>query len=161
MEAEKYEQDTQGESEKSPEGNKSNVTLPKRKDGEGYATPSHEEAYHPQHLPWWRDSQWWQVIVAGILVPFGIYAVIVYSEQLDEMRKSTDAATRAAKAAEDSVMLTRETAHLDQQAWVAVTAISGTPKPDELTNINVLIRNSGKTFAKNVEGSTNCGNSCE
>src|SRR6266478_3849132 len=103
MDTEKHEQSAQGESEQRLEQGKAQAPVPKGNDSQGNACPCHEKINHSQQLAWWKDSQWWQVIVAGVLVPFGIYAVIVYSKQLDEMQKSTKAATRAANVANRSI----------------------------------------------------------
>jgi hypothetical protein len=154
MEAEQDEHDAQGESDKSLENKTSHVTSPNRNYREGNTSPSHEKICHAQHLPWWRDSQWWQVIVAGVLVPFGIYAVIVYAHQLGEMHRSnellkisTDAATDAARAASKGL----EMARLDQRAWLAPFDIRGLPEENKPYNIIVFMKNTGKTFAKRVE----------
>ena len=74
----------------------------------------------------------------------------IYVFQLKEMRKSTDAATKAAKAAEDSVTLVRENAHLDQRAWVVVSDVSGVPEVGKPFIVTINISNLGKTFAKNL-----------
>jgi hypothetical protein len=77
--------------------------------------------------------------------------VIIYGCQLWQMKKSTDAATKAAKAAENSVTLAMKNAHLDQRAWVAVTQIATTqPKAGEAYKPLIILKNSGKTFAKKV-----------
>jgi hypothetical protein len=68
------------------------------------------------------------------------------------MQKSTDAATKAGKAAEDSVHLARSTAHLDQRAWVAQTEITGAPEQDQPFEVTVKFKNTGKTFAKRYSG---------
>ena len=78
------------------------------------SNPTKEKQNPSGHLPLWKDSQWWQVFAAAILVPFGIYAVIIYSAQLEEMRKATRAAT-------EGLALTREMNRLDQRAWVATS----------------------------------------
>jgi hypothetical protein len=154
MEAEKDEHDAHGEPDKSLEESKAHVARPKRNDREDNAHPSHEKRCHAQYLLWWRDSQWWQVIVAAVLVPFGVYAVIVYSHQLGEMHRSndllkisTDAATEAARAASKGLEMSR----LDQRAWVAPFDIQGVPEVDKPYNVIVFMKNTGKTFAKRVE----------
>jgi hypothetical protein len=64
------------------------------------------------------------------------------------MMKSTNAATKAAVAAENSVKLTREMGHLDQRAWVGIIGVTGTPTLNNPFLVQVLTKNSGKTFAK-------------
>src|SRR5207249_1601891 len=58
--------------------------------------------------------------------------------------------TKAAKAAEAAVEVARANAHLDQRAWVAPVEIIGTPTENEAFVITVKIKNTGKTFAKNL-----------
>jgi hypothetical protein len=72
------------------------------------------------------------------------------NRQVEEMRKSADAATKAAKAAEASITFAEENAHLDQRAWVAFINVSGTPVVDSSLSVAVKVKNSGKTFAKNL-----------
>jgi hypothetical protein len=64
---------------------------------------------------------------------FGLFVLIVYTIFTGLMysanKKAAEAARDAAKAAQDSVTQARESAHLDQRAWVAVTAVNGT-KPE-------------------------------
>jgi hypothetical protein len=91
-----------------------------------------------------KDPQWWQAAAALILVPVGVYALWVYSSQLDEMRKSTQAAIYAIK-------LARENTHLDQRAWVAPKALHGKAELGKPFIITIILKNTGKTFAKNFE----------
>jgi hypothetical protein len=84
------------------------------------------------------------VIVAGVLVPFGIYAVIVYSKQLDEMQKATRAAT-------DGLALTRDMARLDQRAWIACTQVIGVAEENKALSVEMVMKNTGKTPAKNLK----------
>src|SRR5206468_9786245 len=64
------------------------------------------------------------LVVAGFLTFLAICAQVwIYNCQLKEMQKSTNAATKSAKAAEDSVTLARENAHLDQRAWIGAEYI--------------------------------------
>lgn len=125
-------------------------------DAQKQTCPCDHKAGQSNQLPWWKDSQWWQVIVAGVLVPFGVYAVLVYSWQLDEMRKSTDAATKAARASEASVRIAEEnrkksdeSERLDRRAWVTARTVR-LEKPlaaGEHVTISVECLNSGKTLA--------------
>src|SRR5437016_2811471 len=63
------------------------------------------------------------LVISSFLTLGAIWAQVwVYNQQLKEMRKSTDAATKAAKAAEASIIQAKEMTHLDQRAWVAMTS---------------------------------------
>jgi len=84
-----------------------------------------------------------------VLVPVGAYALWIYGGRLDEMRKATQAAL-------ESIKLTRESAHLDQRAWVGTIAVEGQPKVREVMRFQVTIKNSGKTFARKMRVSS-CG----
>jgi hypothetical protein len=66
------------------------------------------------------------------------------------MNKSTEAATRAANAAEASVREVRRTARRDQRAWIAMVDIQGIPEVGTMFSVNLVAQNSGKTFAKNL-----------
>jgi hypothetical protein len=81
----------------------------------------------------------------GVLIHTGMYFL-----QLGQIKKSTEAATKAANAAEASVKQVRKAAHRDQRAWVAVVDIQGVPEIGTIFSVNVAAQNSGKTFAKNV-----------
>jgi len=85
------------------------------------------------------------------VVAISVQACIFYG-QLREMKKSTDAATKAANAAEASVKQASETAHLDQRAWVGPIHADGNlpAEVDKDFLISIQIKNSGKTFAKKV-----------
>src|SRR5438105_3373559 len=109
--------------------------------GETNSQPTENKQNNPEKLPMWKNPQWWQVLVQAVLIPAGIYALVIYSEQLDQMQESTKAAT-------DAIKLARDNAHLDQRAWIAPTTVSG--KPAELNKpfeIQMQIKNTGKTFA--------------
>ena len=99
-----------------------------------------------------------QVIIQGFLLAGAFYGICIYEGQLTQMRKanalmkdSTDAATKAAKAAEDSVILARDMNRLDQRAWVAVAQISGPLQAGEPFVTRIRFKNSGKTFARNAQ----------
>jgi hypothetical protein len=88
----------------------------------------------------------------------GLFVLIVYTVFTGLMycanKKAADAATDAAKAARDSVIQAAASSNLDQRAWVGVYDISkpdlGIDKPFTTT---VVIRNTGKTPAKDVTAS--------
>lgn len=79
-----------------------------------------------------RDSQWWQAMA----LPVGIVAVVIYGYQLCRMTQSID--------------LTRHMAKIDERAWVGVESITGSPKAGEILRLGIVLKNSGKTFAKKV-----------
>jgi hypothetical protein len=113
-------------------------------------------------LSTWAD--WVQVIVQSLLLLGAIYAVCIYKGQLVAMRESnellkasTDAATKAAKAAEDSVTLARDMSRLDQRAWVAPSGISGLLKADQPFVCSIRIKNTGKTFARYTQVNAQVG----
>jgi hypothetical protein len=95
-----------------------------------------------------------QIILTAFLVTGVIVTACIYGCQLSEMQKSTEATTKAAKAAEDSVILARENTHLDQRAWVAEAGISGKPELNNPYKITVIFKNTGKTFAKRYAGTS-------
>jgi hypothetical protein len=64
------------------------------------------------------------------------------------MRKSTDAATKAARAADESIRLTREMSRLDQRAWVAAKGIAGIPEIGKPLTVIVAYGNTGKRRGK-------------
>lgn len=74
----------------------------------------------------------------------------IYFFQVKHMKKSIEAATKAANAAEASVRQVRRTARHDQRAWVALVDIQGFPEVGTIFEVNLVAQNSGKTFAKNV-----------
>jgi hypothetical protein len=85
-------------------------------------------------------------IFCAICVQAGIYFF-----QLKQIKKSTDAAIKAANAAEASVKQVRATARRDQRAWVAMVDIQGIPEVGTIFGVNLVAQNSGKTFAKNLK----------
>jgi len=102
-------------------------------------------------------SPLFSVIVSFLLVfvSFLTFCVIsvqagIYFFQLKQMKKSTDAAIKAANAAEASVKQARGAARQDQRAWVAVIDIVGIPEVGKIFAVNLTAQNSGKTFAKNL-----------
>ena len=92
----------------------------------------------------------WQmraVIIAAlgvIVASFGVFFAAASAEN----------AAKAAKAAQDGIALTREMSQLQQRAWVAPVAITGEPRVGQPFRVDVLIRNSGNTFAKGVRVAT-------
>src|SRR5437588_9436184 len=65
------------------------------------------------------------LVISSFLTLGAIWAQVwVYNQQLKEMRKATDAATKAAKAAETSVGTAKEISRRDQRAWVTVRTVA-------------------------------------
>jgi len=97
------------------------------------------------------------LILDVLLLAAIITQAIIYSKQLHQMRRSTDAATHATKAATTSVNIAKETlthakqtSALDLRAWVAANVITGVPSADSPYQVSISVINSGRTFAKNV-----------
>jgi hypothetical protein len=100
-----------------------------------------------------RDETYWekrQFRVQRLIAWAGVFAIIIYGLQLWEMRKSTDAATKAAKAAEDGIRKAEANSHLDQRAWVGLMSVVGTPQIGAKSEITVNLKNVGKTPASKV-----------
>jgi hypothetical protein len=113
------------------------------------ATPSHNNTNGTNQKPDWQRRHY-RVQVAAVIV--GIVVAYIYGCQLNEMMKSTRAATDAAKAAKDSVAFARENARLDQRAWVGVIRVEGgAPQVDQIWKTNVSIKNDGRTPAKQLK----------
>jgi hypothetical protein len=85
------------------------------------------------------------LMFCAICVQAGIYLL-----QVRQMKKSTEAATKAANAAEASVRQVRTTARHDERAWIALVDIQGIPEVGTMFSVNLVSQNSGKTFAKNL-----------
>lgn len=82
------------------------------------------------------------ILEAGLFVVGAIYSFFSYQQW--------KATADAAKAATASVQQARESAHIDQRSWIGAVAIDGTPSPNSRFKIDVTLKNTGKTFAKNV-----------
>lgn len=103
----------------------------------------------------------WELLL-HLIVPSLFSAVVIiviavqawiYSCQLGEMKKSTDAATRAAKAAEDSVVSAKDSSHAELRAWVLVVAagLNVPIKANTPITVSVVFVNEGKTPASEVD----------
>jgi hypothetical protein len=104
------------------------------------------------------DWQWKHHRVQRLIAIGGLLGLLVLSLQWCEMRKSTDAATKAAKAAEDGVVFARENARLDQRAWVTIRVVRLLKYPtlNEKLPIEIILINTGKTPALSVGIATHC-----
>jgi hypothetical protein len=102
----------------------------------------------------------WKTIKTGFEM-LGISAAVVYTflayHQLQTMTDATNAtqdgvaeARRNRLQAEKSLNATIKQFHLDQRAWLGIEDLRGTPEPGKPYDIVIVLRNSGKTPAKNV-----------
>src|SRR6476620_10683491 len=128
-----------------------NPALPVQKSTSAKTPPTGEEQNNSPILRTLKDPQWWQAFAAAVLVPVGAYALWIYGGQLDEMRKSTKAATKAANLAKRSVEQVERNSRLDQRAWVSVREIKGFPKANEPLRITAFITNTGRTPARHLK----------
>ena len=92
-------------------------------------------------------QQIWEVSIPALSVIVAIFGVCFAAA-------SAENAAKAAKAAQDGIALTREMSQLEQRAWVAPVAIMGEPRVGQPFRVDVLIKNSGNTFAKGVRVAT-------
>ena len=76
----------------------------------------------------------------------------VGERQIAELQRSAGAAVKAADTAADSVKQARETARLDQRAWIAISGIEGFPELNKPIIIRANYTNTGKTLARKVKG---------
>jgi hypothetical protein len=95
------------------------------------------------------------VIVVSFLTFCAIFCAIcvqagIYLFQVKQIKKSTDAATKAANAVEAGVTQARGTFRDDQRAWVRLVDIQGIPEVGTIFSVDLVAENTGRTFAKNV-----------
>jgi hypothetical protein len=92
--------------------------------------PKNRQADANQEAYWHRRNERMQcaLIVVGVMVMF------IYAGQLYEMRQA--------------VALQTKTLRIDQRAWVAPDGIVGTTETNQPYIVTVLLKNTGKTFAK-------------
>jgi hypothetical protein len=93
---------------------------------ENHADAPNHEAHAAKHRAW---NTWLQI---GLLVIGSVYSFFAY-QQWRVIRGQL------------------EIARLDQRAWVAVTDVVGTPKEGQEFEISVHMKNTGKTFARNLK----------
>jgi hypothetical protein len=108
------------------------------------------------------SSDWWIVYFTGALTFVGIVQLIAMFRQASYMREglaetkvAADAAKKSANAAEDSVVLARQNMHLDQRAWVAPNEVITKRGSNQPLTATILLKNTGKTFAKRCFVSSN------
>src|SRR5437773_11038225 len=125
-------QNSKGEAEQNAHDNPSR---PIQENTDAKTPPTGEKQNNSPVLRILKDPQWWQAFAAAVLVPVGAYALWIYGSQLDEMRKSTQAAT-------DAIKMARDSAHLDQRAWISAR-IEGTPSAGQPIIITAATTNTG------------------
>ena len=76
---------------------------------------SEPEAAHRR----WTQSEKYHFWLNVFLAVIGVIALFIYYWQLEEMRKSTDAATKAATAAEESIKLTKQALEVTKKDLIA------------------------------------------
>jgi hypothetical protein len=97
------------------------------------------------------------LVAWATFIAIAVYAVLVYF-QYREMINATGSSQQAVGEArrnrlqaEKYLNATIEQFRLDQRAWVAVVQTSGKPEINKPFDIAVLVRNTGKTFAKDFK----------
>jgi hypothetical protein len=126
--------------------------------GKTTAQPRKNEQESPaKSRPKSSRADLWQVAIQGSVLLGALWALSIYKGQLVEMREanrlmkvSTDAATKAAVAAEDGIRKAEASAHLDQRAWLGATNVDGQLVKDQKYKVDVTLKNTGKTFARKV-----------
>ncbi len=76
------------------------------------------------------------IFIVAVIVMF------IYGGQLYEMQRATNIAANNYKLQTDAL-------HIDQRAWVSEAGVTGKAKEGEPFAVRIVIRNTGKTFAKN------------
>lgn len=87
----------------------------------------------------------WEIRIAAFLAIVNLGTLIVLIYQSIQMQKATKAAT-------DGLKLTRHLAQIEQRAWVAPSDIQGKPVLGQPFTVDVIVRNTGATFAKEFYG---------
>src|ERR1051325_1376386 len=108
----------------------------------------------------WRKiksfGHWVKHNAQPILAVATILILLIYVGQLTEMRKSTNAAKRAARLAKKSIEHVETNARLDQRAWVTIRTakLIKLPALDEIPIVVLQLFNSGKTPALKLHTSS-------
>jgi len=139
-------ENSKGEAEQNAQHN---PAKPVQESTSAEAPPTGKEQNNSPILRILKDPQWWQAFAATVLVPVGAYALWIYSGQLDEMRRSTNAAFKAVRTAHDSLEFARENAVRDQRPWVTLTtAVCSKPlTANERIEATCQFSNSGRSPA--------------
>jgi hypothetical protein len=96
-----------------------------------------------------HGMEWLKIIINVLL---GVIALCIYNCQLTEMRNANTFAGNTANSASDSVKQAREASHLEQRGWVSTIQAPNSDLPNIGVKwaIRIPIKNTGKTFARNV-----------
>jgi len=125
-------------------------------------TPRHQAESHytkPDPTPLWKI-----VLEVAALFVLAAYTFAAFkqlhtmNEQLGQMKVASEQAkidnaasiTAQKDIAQQGLAATIDNFRLDQRAWVAEDTISGFPEVDKPFGIQVVIKNTGKTFAKHI-----------
>src|ERR1051325_10357795 len=126
---------------------------------EGKTETSQRETYEQVIINLPKDrktAEWIAIVMTGLL---GLIALCIYNGQLVAMRESnallkisTDAATKAAQAAQETVRQARDNMRLEQRAWVTAgeARLEKPLVPGKTATFSIQIVNSGKTPALDV-----------
>ncbi|MDQ2867364.1 MAG: hypothetical protein M3R59_02975 [Verrucomicrobiota bacterium] len=140
------------EPDKTDQNDEAQASVRKSASGEGKPSANADDISGPDKTEPAKGPDWqkrhYRVQVAAVIV--GVAVAFIYGCQLIEMRKATDAATKAAEAASDGVKLAKENAHLEQRAWIGVDEIVNTPVVGQKCTVKVVCKNTGRTFASKV-----------
>jgi hypothetical protein len=97
----------------------------------------------------------WITLLTGVIAFTAVVQVIAMFVQARYMRQGLRLTKQAADAADASVKQAMDMARLDQRAWCAATNFfSGVPVAGQKFVIRVVVKNTGKTFARDV--TTSC-----
>jgi hypothetical protein len=79
-----------------------------------------------------------------------------FSDTAEEINQgvagAVDQLQSAANSTKTSINATKEAMQLDQRAWLGVDAVNGLPKIGEALAVDIGIKNTGKTPAKEIDG---------
>jgi hypothetical protein len=101
-----------------------------------------------------RKGEIWMIIINALLFITTFGMLLVYNDQLTEMRKTTATAETATAIASQQIIMAkiaidsaREQSRLDQRAWLHVDAMVAVPTVDKVFKMEVPFKNVGKTAA--------------
>jgi len=157
MSAEIGQGDTNSHADKSDHeaASKSELSGKKRKNNTNPSAERLKKMFKRLARKSWRNTKvfgrWFKRNSQPVLVIATILILLIYRSQLDQMRKSTDAAKQASRLAKRNIQKVENNARLDQRAWVGVSAIKGNPEVGKAFKVTITIMNTGRTFAKNVD----------
>ena len=85
------------------------------------------------------------IVINGLLLVTTIVIAVIYSGQLKQMRKATEASRKAADAAVQAM-------HIDDRAWVDISTGPAELILGQPLLVPIIIANNGKTSAFNIRG---------